>query len=185
MDQNLITTLRSGGLAIIPTDTIYGLVASALNQSAVEHLRQIRGKAEDKPLIILISQLADLKLFEINLAPAQMDQLTKLWPGPVSVILKAPSDKFAYLHRGTGTLALRLPRHQTLQDLLAKTGPLVAPSANLPNQPPATTMAQARLYFGDKVDCYVDGGTLIGEPSTLVELATNGELKVLRGILKP
>jgi L-threonylcarbamoyladenylate synthase len=161
------------------------VVAAALNQSAVEHLRQIRGKAEDKPLIVLISQLADLKLFEINLTPPQMDQLNKFWPGPVSVILKAPGDKFTYLHRGTETLALRLPRHPALQELLAQTGPLVAPSANLPNQPPATTIAEARDYFGNQVDLYVDGGRLIGKPSTLIELGDHGELKVLRGILKP
>ncbi len=168
--------------AVIATDTIYGLVAPALDRGAVEHLRAIRRKAIDKPLIILISGPADLGKFGIRTTPRLKKTVSKFWPGPTSIILPLPKTvikKLAYLHRGTDTLAFRLPAKKSLRQLLRATGPLVAPSANLPNQPPARTIAEAKKYFGNKVATYLDGGRLDGKPSTLIAI-DGGEVKILR-----
>src|SRR5204863_149383 len=69
-------------------------------------------------------------------------------------------EKFEYLHRGTNTLALRLPKDESLQNLLKKTGPLIAPSANVEGLPPAKNITDAKKYFGDGVDLYIDGGEI-------------------------
>jgi L-threonylcarbamoyladenylate synthase len=86
----------------------------------------------------------------------------------VSVVLPCRAKRWAYLHRGTGTLAFRVPDKKQLRDFLRKTGPLVAPSANPQGNVPAETIVQARKYFGNAVNCYVDRGSLVGSASTVV-----------------
>lgn len=174
--------LKKGQVGILPTDTIYGLVGSALNAKTVERIYQLRKRQGDKPMIVLISSFADLRLFGIKLSLKQKRLLTKLWPNPISVILPCSNKKFAYLHRGTKTLALRIPKSKPLRKLLKKTGPLVAPSANLAHQKHAQTIKEAQQYFQNKVDFYVDEGQLTSPPSVLIAL-TDNKIKILRGRL--
>ncbi len=154
----------------MPTDTVYGLVCSAFSKRAVERIYRVRKRERDKPFIVLISSLNDLKKFGVKFTPRLQSFLNKIWPGPVSVILPVPNKKFSYLHRGTNAIAFRLPADKKLTGLIHKTGPLVAPSANLAGKPPAKTVAEAKRYFGDKVDFYVDGDRRVSAPSTLVEI---------------
>jgi L-threonylcarbamoyladenylate synthase len=89
-------------------------------------------------------------------------------------------DELAYLHDGQRSLAVRIPDNEPLRQLLAQTGPLLTSSANQPGQPPATTIAEARAYFGDEVDFYEDGGDLSGNmPSTVVRVVDDA-IEVLR-----
>ncbi len=173
--------LSIGQIGILPTDTLYGLVGSALRKETVERVFAVRQRDLKKPLIILISSIEDLKLFAVEISQVQEKKLQAIWPGPVSVVLDCKDEKFAYLHPLEKTLAFRLPADERLLQLLKKTGPLVAPSANLPGQPPAQTIAQAKKYFDGKVDFYVDGGILKAKPSMIVALDKNGEERVLRG----
>lgn len=164
----------------MPTDTIYGLVGSAFSKKAVERICKVRKRDRKKPFIILISSLDDLKGFGVELESRHKSILKKLWLdasiGAVSVIFptsdkqNATSKKFKYLHRGTKTIASRLPKTRWMRNFLKKTGPLVAPSANLAGHPPARTIKEARKYFGDRVDFYLDGGRIIGKPSVLLEV---------------
>ena len=96
--------------------------------------------------------------------------MSKVWPGKVSAILPCPSREFSYLHRGTKTLAFRLPKKGDLRELLKKTGPLAAPSANPEGLEPAKTVKEAKGYFGDAVDFYIDEGRLASLPSTLIAI---------------
>lgn len=160
----------SNQIGVIPTDTIYGLVGSALNKDVVEHIYKLRKRTPTKPMIILISDLSDLSKFTMQPPGLQLEILNKIWPNPVSVILDCDNPDFEYLHRGTKTLAFRMPNDATLLELLKQTGPLVAPSANFEGEKPATTIEEAKDYFGDSVDFYVDGGKLESEPSTIVKL---------------
>lgn len=178
MDQT-ISILKKGGIGVMPTDTLYGLVGSALMSATVERIYVARERDANKPLIVLISSADDLAQFNILLSEQEQKMLEKLWPGKVSVILPCHTKEFSYLHRGTNTIAFRVPVEEKLQSILAEVGPLVAPSANLQGKDPAKTIEEARSYFGDTVDFYEDGGILSSLPSTLVELK-NGRLKVLR-----
>lgn len=165
-----IKIIKNGGIGILPTDTLYGLVGSALNKKTVERIHKVRKRELDKPFILLISSLSDLATFGVKLNERTKNLLKKLWPGPVSVILPCDNKKFFYLHRGAKTLAFRLPKSELLHEFLRKTGPLVAPSANISGMPPALTISEARKYFGDKVDFYFDIGKLSNPPSSLVEI---------------
>ncbi|MDI6733908.1 MAG: L-threonylcarbamoyladenylate synthase [Patescibacteria group bacterium] len=170
MYKKEIKILKNCGIGIMPTDTIYGLVGRALSQRAVKRVYEVRKRDLNKPFIILISSLADLRLFGIELNKRTSGLLKKIWPGPVSVILPCPHKKFSYLHRGTNSLAFRLPKLKWLRDLLKQTGPLVAPSANLSGKLPAKNIKEAKKYFGSKADFYIDFGEIESPPSSLIEI---------------
>ncbi len=168
-------------MGVIPTDTIYGLVGLAKDKRVVAKIRRLKGRSQGKPFIILISSLKDLEQFKIKLSTADRKILAKIWPGPVSV---AFSKK----------LSLRWPKNKFLNGLIKKTGPLVAPSANPEGLAPAQTIAEAKNYFGPKVDpakygvnFYLSAGRkLSGQPSTLISLKNGsskgraGKIEILR-----
>jgi L-threonylcarbamoyladenylate synthase len=181
--KNVIRVLRDeGGVGILPTDTLYGVVGSATRIATVRRIYRIRRRNPKKPMIILISDIKDLEKFNIK-APLNFKKvLNRVWPGRVSVILPVEprgQKKLYYLHRGMNTLAFRMPRPKWLRDLLRETGPLVAPSANFEGEVPALTIRAARHYFGDNVDFYIDAGKLDSQPSTLITIK-RGKLVVLR-----
>lgn len=177
-----ILVLESNQIFVIPTDTIYGIVGSALNPEIVEKIYKLRKRTPSKPMVILISSFDDLKKFNINLNDEQNRLLQKIWPNPVSVIMPIEDPRFEYLHRGKKSLSFRMPKSKWLQNVLKASGPLVAPSANFEGEKPADTIDEARKYFGDSVE-YIDGGALISKPSTLIEFEGD-EIKILReGVL--
>ncbi len=176
--------LSRGRIGVIPTDTIYGLVCSALNPDSVERLYRIRKRDTSKPCIILISGIDDLGKFNIKTTKELVHALDRVWPGAVSVILDCHDEQFAHLHKGTKTLAFRVPGNDELRDLLKKTGPLLAPSANPEGKSPATSAAEAKKYFGKEVDFYIDGGELVGQASTLVKYEDGKFITLRDGLVK-
>ncbi|MDP2934252.1 MAG: L-threonylcarbamoyladenylate synthase [bacterium] len=179
MRSEVVKILKNGGVGVLPTDTIYGLVGSATSKKIVSRIYKLRKRSPQKPFIILIGSFEDLKLFGIKIDKFSRKILNKIWPNSVSVILPCPEKRFFYLHRGNKTLAFRFPRQKNLIKLLKQTGPLVAPSANPEGMTPAENIKQAKKYFGEKVDFYVDKGTIKGLASTLVEIK-NKKIVVLR-----
>lgn len=178
-DSKLVEAFKNGAVGVLPTDTIYVLAGSALVPKTVERIYDIRRRDRNKALIILISSLKDLKLFHIKIDKVTEKILQKVWPGRVSVILPCLSSEFIYLHRGLYTLAFRLPNHKELVNLVKSAGPIVVPSANPQGFPPAKTISEARKYFGDKVDFYVNLKKLESEPSTLISIE-NGIIAIKR-----
>lgn len=179
MRRDIIEILKSGGVGVLPTDTLYGIVGSALRLATVARIYKLRRRSPRKPMIVLIGSVLDVRMFGVRLERRTANILTNLWPGVVSVILPCRSKKFAHLHRGTNTIAFRLPKPKWLRALLNKTGPLVAPSANWEGERPAQTVREAKRYFKNNADFYIDGGRRAGKPSTLVEIR-GGKLRVLR-----
>lgn len=171
--------ILSGKIGVIATDTIYGLVGSALDPSVVERIYELKKRDVAKPLIVLIGKIDDLKTFHIKIDVQTDKILKKYWPGPVSIILPCSDDRFKYLHRDTTTIAFRLPKKESLLKILAQVGPLVAPSANPEGQPPAKTIAEAKKYFQNKVDFYFDEGKNTHQASKLIKIA-NGKEEVVR-----
>jgi L-threonylcarbamoyladenylate synthase len=175
-DNEIIRLLKAGGVGLLPTDTIYGLSCVALDKPAVEKVHRIKQRDKTKPFVVLIShieQLNDLGIITTDAAPA-----LRYWPGRLTLICvaeKAPD----WLQMGTRTLAVRQPDHDRLRDLIDKTGPIISTSANLSGGRPAASVKQARGYFGDKLDFYVDSGELEGQPSTIVKSSFKG-LEVVR-----
>ncbi len=166
MNSKNIKILKEGGVGVIATDTIYGLVGQASRLKSVERISKIKNRADGKGFVVLISNIEDLKFFGIELSETAKIFLKKFWPGKVSV---AFNEKYAF----------RLPDKADLLTLINETGPLVAPSANPEGQPPAKNIFEAEKYFGDKVDFYEDSGNLDSLPSTLVRI-NDDKIEVLR-----
>lgn len=180
MDTSIIVeSINEGGVGIIPTDTIYGLVGSALLPDTVDRIYQLKRRDKNKPLIVLISDIEQCEQFGIELSEKLIEQLNSYWPGAYSIILPTIDDQFEYLSRNTDAIAFRLPDNEELRDLIRETGPIVAPSANVEGMAPATTIEEARKYFGTDVDFYIDGGELSGKSSTLLEF-DGEEVNILR-----
>ena len=165
--MNEAEMLKQGKIGVLPTDTIYGIVASALNEEAIARVYEVKGRATTKKTIILISSLDDLRAFGVILTEGQQKNLNRFWPGPVSIIVP-------------GDIAFRIPDDPSLIAFLKESGPVIAPSANPEGLPPAETIEEAKKYFGNMVDFYIDGGKRVGEPSTLIRLEENGAMTVLR-----
>jgi len=175
--MNVTDTLKNGGVAVIATDTIYGVVGQALKPETVERIYTIKRRTPTKPFIILVDSADRLRDFGVEMTSQLTHELANVWPGPVSVIV--PCDpKFEYLHRGTGELAFRLPTKPELQARLTETGPLVAPSANPEGLEPAKNVDEATAYFGDEVDAYESGKTT-GKPSRIIRIV-NDDIEVIR-----
>lgn len=170
--------IKGGAIGVIPTDTLYGIVASVRRKEAIERLYKVRNRDENKACIIIAadsSQIIDTDAWE----DAHWQAAKQYWPGSVSIILPTTSKTPKYLHHGNQAPPYRVPDHADLHELLKLSGPVIAPSANPQAMPPATNLLQAQDYFGDAVDFYVDGGELNGEPSTLICIQ-NKTVKILR-----
>ena len=179
LNSKIKECVKSGGVGVIKTDTIYGLIGSALNKRTVQRIYRIKKRNSAKPLIVLIASFADLKKFNITLNPKSRAVLSRLWPGPVSVILPCASSRFKYLHRGTKSIAFRMPKLIKLRGFLRSVGPLVAPSANTEGFSPAKNIKEAEGYFGNAIAFYVDGGSAGSRASKLFKLEGD-TLKILR-----
>jgi L-threonylcarbamoyladenylate synthase len=169
--------LLDGGVGILRTDTLYGIVAKADNQEAVDRVYRLKSRDESKSPIVLISSI-DQIIDDIE--NTLTNRLKDIWPGSVSVILPSP-DAPVWLRRDNNSVAYRLPADDKLCALVEKTGPLIAPSANPEGMPPAMNIEQAQQYFGEDVDFYIDEGEVISDtPSQLIRIDKNGDMERLR-----
>lgn len=177
INDKVIGCLISGGVVVLRTDTLYGVVARATSQLAVQRIYDLKHRDDVKPSIVLIASYGQM----FDQPDAARQQLMNVsWPGPVSIIalsVQAPD----WITRGSGSVAYRMPNSAQLLGLIRITGPLAAPSANPQAMPPATTVDMALEYFGDKVDIYVDGGEVIDtSPSQLLKVDENNKVERLR-----
>jgi L-threonylcarbamoyladenylate synthase len=167
--------LKQGGIVASPTDTLYGLLAIALDRSAIERIYELKRRPKDKRLVHLIASRDWLSFFG---SPAVPERFAALWPGPLTLVLPNTNRD---LPAAGDTVAVRWPDHALLADILARVGtPLVAPSANLSDLPPARSADEIEATFPSGLDLILDGGTLLDDtPSTIVDV-TGPEPRVLR-----
>lgn len=174
-DPKLVQLLSEGTVGVLPTDTVYGLVCRAADEAAVGRLYGLK-KRENKPGTLVAASLE--QLIELGIKARYLKAVEHFWPGAVSVVI--PSHDLGYIHLGSGGIAVRVIANANFLQLVKKTGPLLTTSANPPGQPPANTISEARNYFGDQVDFYMDGGDLSDrEPSTLIRIVDDA-VEVLR-----
>ncbi len=178
--------LQSGQVVAFPTETVYGLGANALNQSAVQQIFHLKGRPASNPLIVHVASpdqaanVADLS--GKSQIKARMDRLFPFWPGPLTLVLPKHSQISSLVTAGGETVAVRIPSHPVALRLLELVKlPIAAPSANLSFGVSATTAAHVYRDFGDSIPLILDGGACtIGLESTVVNLC---EAKV--AILRP
>ncbi|HEU4388721.1 MAG TPA: L-threonylcarbamoyladenylate synthase [Blastocatellia bacterium] len=173
--------IRSGGLVAFPTETVYGLGANAMDQSAIQRLFEVKGRPHDNPLIVHIANLDMLAPIARGL-DARVQALTaRFWPGPLTLVLERNTAVPSIVSAGLSTIAVRMPNHQVALALIsAAETPVAAPSANRSGRPSPTTSQHVESDLGDQVDLILDSGpTRIGIESTVLDM-TSARPAILR-----
>ncbi|HPJ71676.1 MAG TPA: L-threonylcarbamoyladenylate synthase [bacterium] len=167
--------VRRGGLVVFPTETVYGIGLDGENPAAVERLYRLKGRPPEKPLARLI---ADPEEARELVAPRWRPLLARFWPGPLTLVLTAPSGR---------PVGFRCPDHPTARALVRAAGvAFAATSANRSGENPVSTGAAAASIFGDRVDVILDAGAVGGgEPSTVVDLTGERPVVVRTGPVTP
>ncbi len=165
--------LRSGGLVAIPTETVYGLGANGLDESAVARIFEVKGRPQDNPLILHVASSRDLTKWCRDI-PAEAWMLTeRFWPGPLTLVLPRQSAVPLRVTAGLETVAMRCPDHPLTREVLRRAAlPVAAPSANLSGKPSTTTAQHCVHDLWGKVDAILDGGPCrVGVESTILDLS--------------
>jgi tRNA threonylcarbamoyl adenosine modification protein (Sua5/YciO/YrdC/YwlC family) len=171
--------VRAGRLAVIPTDTLYGIVADAFDARAVADLLAAKHRGPDMPLGVLVGSWSTIDGLVGSVPPVARDLVEAFWPGGLSIVLPHAPSLAWDLGQTRGTVMLRMPLHPVALELLREVGPMAQSSANVSGRPPATTAQEARDQLGDSVEVYLDGGVCAsGVGSTIVDLT--GETPRLR-----
>ncbi|MBV9071420.1 MAG: threonylcarbamoyl-AMP synthase [Acidobacteria bacterium] len=157
--------LRAGAVALLPTDTIYGLHALAANGEAVARIRSMKERGDQKPFVIIAASAEQLDQFGVTIP----DVLREIWPAPLTAILASDAT----------TIAARVPDLAWLRALLGRTGPLISTSANRSGEPPITTPQMLAQDLFEALDAVLDAGPREGQPSTIVDF-TGEEPRIVR-----
>lgn len=176
----------SGGVISFRTDTFYGLGADPFNRTAVLRIKQLKGREEHKPILIIISDRDQVDRFLTSPSQA-FNRLTEtFWPGALTLIGKAHAEVPEVITAGTKTVGLRLPDDEKVRALVrACGGALTATSANPSHAQPAATAREVHEYFGDSVDLIVDDGAArTNLPSTVVDVSGTQPMLVREGVIR-
>ena len=179
--------LKNGGLVALPTETVYGLGANALNPQAVRNIFLAKGRPQDNPLIIHIVDPKEAGLYAKDIPPVYDELCRQFSPGPLTVIL--PKREIIPLETSGGleTVAVRIPSHPVAREIIRRAGvPVAAPSANLSGSPSPTTAEHCVHDLWGRVDAIVDAGECsVGVESTVISLAENPPVLLRPGAITP
>ena len=168
--------IRSGGLVAIPTETVYGLGANALDAAAVRRIFEAKGRPQDNPLILHVPSAQWLPRFCEKVPPLAYTLARNFWPGPLTMILERKKSAVPdVVTAGLDTVGIRCPAHAVTQAIIRYAGvPIAAPSANLSGRPSCTTAADVVQDMSGKIEGIVDGGPCaVGVESTIVDLTVS------------
>jgi len=165
--------IRAGGLVAIPTETVYGLGASALIDEAVARIFEVKGRPQDNPLIIHIHGAEALEKWCSEVPEEAYKLAEKFWPGPLTMVLKKKPCVPERVTAGMDTVGVRCPDHPATLKIIELAGvPIAAPSANISGKPSPTTAGHVRHDIGGMVEAIVDGGDCrVGLESTIIDLS--------------
>ncbi len=170
MDK-LRTILENGGAVILPTETVYGLFAQALNEDAVNRVYQLKQRPRDKAMNLNVSNLNDIYFFSQN-TPFFLEKLyNRFMPGPLTIILKANKNVPFWVNSGLDTVGFRLPNHEQTLRLISETGPLIGPSANISGNESGKKFSDIQAQFPVDLPGIEDDQALTGIDSTILDLS--------------
>ena len=176
-------TLAAGGAVVLPTETVYGLFAQALNEEVVERVYELKQRPRDKALNLNVASLEEIYNFSKN-QPCYLDQLYQAFlPGPLTIILQANDRVPAWINSGMETVGFRIPNHPVTLDLIRKYGPLIGPSANLSGKASGTSFQQIMMDFQEEVSGVEDDAALTGQDSTILDLSGEKALILRQGAI--
>lgn len=174
--------IKSGGIGIFPTDTVYGIGCNALNEAAITNLFNAKKRKLSKPINVLISNINMVELLATNISNIEYKLMKAFWPGPFTIILNKKSSVSSTLTACLNTIGLRIPNNKICLDLIKETNlPIATSSANISGTIPAIEIDKnIKKSFCGNIDFILDDGKLeCGIPSTIVSVCNN-YIKILR-----
>ena len=179
MMEKIKQELEKGGAVVLPTETVYGLFAKALDKKAVDHVYQLKRRPRDKALNLNVAHLDDILNFSKNQPPYLQKLVDSFLPGPLTIILEA-NDKVPYwVNSDLTTVGFRMPSHPVTLELIREFGPLIGPSANISGQDSGVTYKEILQDFNQNVLGLEDDAFLTGQDSTIIDLS-GSKVKILR-----
>jgi L-threonylcarbamoyladenylate synthase len=177
-------SIAAGGLIAFRTDTFYGLGADPLNPPALRQIIDLKGR-EGKPILLLVSDLAEVERFIIEQSKQFKRVTESFWPGPLTIVSSANPGLSNDLTSGTGTIGVRLPDNESLRDLIRLCGgALTATSANLTGATPARTAEEVAHYFQTGLELILDSGdTTATSASTVLDVTTEVPRLIREGLI--
>nr|WP_281505770.1 L-threonylcarbamoyladenylate synthase [Streptococcus uberis] len=171
--------LHNGGALVLPTETVYGIFAKALDETAVNHVYQLKKRPRDKAMNLNVADYQTILEFSKEQPSYLKDLFEAFLPGPLTIILKANDKVPAWINSGKSTVGFRLPNHPLTANLIKKTGPLIGPSANISGNESGKEYASIMAAFDHEVAGYEDDQAITGQDSTIVDLSGE-KAKILR-----
>ena len=172
-------SLRAGGIAGLPTDTVYGLAADPFHTGASDRLFAVKRRPRTVELPVLVADADQALSLAIAVPEAALRLMERCWPGPLTLVLPRRPDLNADLGTDDATIGIRCPAHPVPLALCRAVGPFATTSANRHQEPPATTADQLDAVFGTSVELILDAGRCDELPSTVVD-CTGAEPRPLR-----
>ena len=175
--------LNLGGVMAFPTDTFYGLGATAFNRKAVSRIFKIKQRPKDKPLLTLVASAYQVNSMALEITPTAEILIEKLWPGPLTILFSAHPHLPSQLTANTGKIGVRQPGNEMVRKLLSGIGfPITATSANISGTENVTTAREVEETLGSQIDLIVDGGAAPGgKESTVLDVTLSPSLLVREG----
>jgi len=172
---NVSELISSGGVVAFRTDTFYGLGADPFNATAVARIRALKGREEDKPILLLISDREQTDRLIAASSEMFKSVASEFWPGPLTIVGFAAAMLPEEITAGTGTVGVRLPADEKVREFVRDCGgALTATSANPSGSEPARSAREVAAFFPDGIDLIVDGGDVTAtEPSTVLDVTTS------------
>ena len=173
--------ISEGGVIAFRTDTFYGLGADPFNATAVAKIRELKGREENKPILLLLADASVADRFIADRSNEFEEVARKFWPGPLTIVGRAVANLPSEITAGTGTVGVRVPADAGVRDFVRQCGgALTATSANPSGSEPARSAKEVFGYFGDQIDLIVDGGVVTAtQPSTVVDVTTS-RIRIIR-----
>lgn len=179
--EDAITTIQNGGVVAFPTDTVYGVGASLDHRDAMARIYRIKGRAQEKPIPILVSRPDVIETLTDEPDHELIELALRFWPGPLTVILKAKDSLPPEVQAPDGTFGVRVPDHSVPLAIAQHNGGAIATtSANLSGMPPATTAKAIEEMMGDALDIILDGGIAPGDTASTVIRRKGDTISVIR-----
>jgi L-threonylcarbamoyladenylate synthase len=176
--------IRSGGIIVYPTETVYGLGANALDEQTILRIFQIKKRPLKMPVFLAVSSLEMLQEVA-EVTDKDLDLLEKLFPGPISVLVKKRNIVPDLLTAGSHLVGVRYPDHEMAIKIIDKSGPITSTSANETGSMPPVRVEEVSQRIRDKVDLVVDGGrSRYAQPSTLLDLSSRSIIRKGAGLDK-
>ncbi|EMF49808.1 L-threonylcarbamoyladenylate synthase [Streptococcus parauberis] len=177
--KELIEQIKNGQAVVLPTETVYGIFAKAMDENAVDNVYQLKQRPRDKAMNLNIASYQDILDYSQG-QPAYLEKLVNAFlPGPLTIILKANQKVPAWINSGKTTVGFRMPNHPVTCQIIKETGPLIGPSANISGDDSGKTFKAIMKAFNYQVDGYSDDAALTGQDSTIIDIS-GLKAKILR-----